>query len=199
MRVFAILITILFSCIKAVGTPSEFHLTGLQVLMQENGLANNTLLEIHQDKKGFLWLGTDVGISRYDGVHFHNYELVQVEPQAVERICEMDADSLLWLKLGRHSRIACFDKTTGLYVSLEADQEGLLDDIHDICIADSALYVLTSEGITRLDYRYEGETIVITPVVVAEYAIPLKRLDCDKFRLYALDEANNVQIYNYRR
>ena len=198
MRSFTVWFFAICCCLCWSARADEFHQFGLQHLTQENGLANNTLFEIHQDKKGFLWLGTDVGISRYDGVHFHNYDLVQVEPQAVERICEMEADSLFWLKLGRHSRIACFDKTTGLYVSLEADQEGLLDDIHDICIADSALYVLTSEGITRLDYRYEGETIVITPVVVAEYAIPLKKLDCDKFRLYALDEANNVQIYNYR-
>ena len=75
MRVLAVLIILLFSCLKVVGSPSEFHLTGLQVLMQENGLPNNTLLEIHQDKRGFLWLGTDVGISRYDGIHFHNWNV----------------------------------------------------------------------------------------------------------------------------
>ena len=198
MRSFTVWFFAICCCLCWGARASEFHHFGLQHLTQENGLANNTLFEIHQDQKGFLWLGTDVGISRYDGVHFHNYDLVQIEPQAVERICEMETDSLLWLKLGRHSRIACFDKTTGLYVSLKTDQEGLLDDIHDICIADSVLYVLTSEGITRLDYRYEGENITITPVVVAEYAIPLKKLDCDKSRLYALDEANNIQIYNYR-
>ena len=76
MRVFAIITFIICSCIKTYADPSKFYLSGLEILMQEHGLANNTLLEIHQDKKGFLWLGTDVGVSRYDGIHFHNYNLV---------------------------------------------------------------------------------------------------------------------------
>ena len=55
--------------------PLLFHQFGVNHLTHENGLANNTILEIYQDKTGFLWLGTDVGITRYDGVHFHNYDL----------------------------------------------------------------------------------------------------------------------------
>ncbi len=198
MRSFTVWLIAICCCLSWSARADEIQHFGLQRLTLENGLASNTLFEIHQDKKGFLWLGTDVGLSRYDGVHFHYYDLFQVEPQAIERICEMEADNLLWLKLGRHSQIACFDKTTGLYIPLKTAQKELLDNIHDICIADSALYVLTSEGISRLDYRYNGKDITITPVVVAEYAIPLKKLDCDKSQLYALDAANNIQIYNYR-
>lgn len=145
-----------------------------------------------------MWLGTDVGVSRYDGVHFHNYDLTQVEPQAVKRICEMEQDSLLWLKLDRNLHMACFDKKTGLYIPLESDSETLLDDIHDLCIADSALYVLTSKGIERLDYRREDGRIVLTPSIVAEHGYRLVGLDCDPSRLYALDQGGNILIYNYR-
>ena len=95
MRVIAILIIAILSCVKTFAAANNFYLLGLQVLMQENGLSNNTLLEIHQDKSGFLWLGTDLGISRYDGIHFHNYDLTEREPQAVKRICEMEKDNLL--------------------------------------------------------------------------------------------------------
>jgi ligand-binding sensor domain-containing protein len=36
----------------------------------KNGLSNNTVLTIIQDKKGFMWFGTDDGLNRYDGHTF---------------------------------------------------------------------------------------------------------------------------------
>jgi ligand-binding sensor domain-containing protein len=196
MRVLAVLIILLFSCLKVVGSPSEFHLTGLQVLMQENGLPNNTLLEIHQDKRGFLWLGTDVGISRYDGIHFHNYGLRGNEPQAVKRICEMEADHLFWLKLGNNHTMACFDKVTGCFVPLECADSTLLKDIQDLCVADSSLYAITSKGIARLDYHRNKESIVISSSLLVEHHFALQKLQNDSTCLYAVDEENNVLVYN---
>src|SRR4051812_11315672 len=35
-----------------------------------NGLSNNTVLTVIQDKKGFMWFGTDDGLNRYDGHSF---------------------------------------------------------------------------------------------------------------------------------
>ena len=196
MRVFAILIIILLSCVKAIGNPSGFHLTGLQVLMQENGLANNTLLEIHQDKKGFLWLGTDVGLSRYDGIHFHNYSLEGREPQAVKRICEMEMEQLFWLKLENNHKMACFDKITAQFYPLESTDSVLLGDIHDICVADSSLYAITSKGIARLDYERQKETISISPSYVLEHHLNLKKLHKDANYLYAVDEGNNILVFD---
>ena len=196
MRVLAVLIILLFSCLKVVGSPSEFHLTGLQVLMQENGLPNNTLLEIHQDKRGFLWLGTDVGISRYDGIHFHNYSLRGNEPQAVKRICEMEADHLFWLKLGNNHTMACFDKVTGCFIPLECADSTLLKDIHDLCVADTSLYAITSKGVARLDYHRNKESILISPSLLVEHHFALQKLQNDSLCLYAVDEENNVLIYN---
>lgn len=196
MRVLAVLIILLFSCLKVVGSPSEFHLIGLQVLMQEKGLPNNTLLEIHQDKRGFLWLGTDVGISRYDGIHFHNYSLCGNEPQAVKRICEMEADHLLWLKLGNNHTMACFDKVTGCFIPLECVDNSLLKDIHDLCVADSSLYAITSKGIVRLDYNRGKKSIQISPSLLVEHHFVLQKLQNDSTYLYAVDEENNVLIYD---
>ena len=118
MRFLAVLFVVICCCIRLVASPRDFYQSDMQHLTQKDGLANNTLYSFHQDKNGFLWIGTDVGISRYDGVHFHNYELIDIEPQAIQRICEMEQDHLLWLQLGRYNHIACFDKTSGEYVAL---------------------------------------------------------------------------------
>jgi ligand-binding sensor domain-containing protein len=37
------------------------------------GLSHNSVRHIVQDKKGFLWLGTFSGLSRFDGYHFKSY------------------------------------------------------------------------------------------------------------------------------
>ncbi len=40
-----------------------------------NGLPSATIYYILQDKKGFIWFGTDAGVSRFDGNKFVNYTL----------------------------------------------------------------------------------------------------------------------------
>lgn len=47
----------------------------VQQITEQQGLGNNTINEIHQDHKGFLWIGTDIGLTRYDGNFFHTYNL----------------------------------------------------------------------------------------------------------------------------
>jgi len=41
----------------------------------ENGLAGNTVYSILYDNEGYIWLGTDYGVSRFDGKDFANYTL----------------------------------------------------------------------------------------------------------------------------
>lgn len=40
---------------------------------QENGLPNNQIQCIFQDRKGWMWLGTNQGLSRFDGYRFTNF------------------------------------------------------------------------------------------------------------------------------
>ncbi len=37
------------------------------------GLASDYILSLYQDNRGFLWIGTDRGVSRYDGMSFRNF------------------------------------------------------------------------------------------------------------------------------
>lgn len=40
----------------------------------KNGLSQNTVYQILQDKKGFMWFGTKDGLNRYDGLSFRIYK-----------------------------------------------------------------------------------------------------------------------------
>ena len=52
--------------------PSQFIFTHYT---EDEGLCDNYLHDITQDKDGFVWIATHFGISRFDGLNFKNYHI----------------------------------------------------------------------------------------------------------------------------
>ena len=48
----------------------EYNISQLSI---QNGLSNNSVRCIYQDKKGFIWFGTYDGLNRYDGTEFKTF------------------------------------------------------------------------------------------------------------------------------
>ena len=61
----------LFSYFQASATDSPE--ISFDIFTQEDGLPNNQAQCIYQDNKGWIWVGTSQGLSRFDGYDFHNY------------------------------------------------------------------------------------------------------------------------------
>ncbi|MEO6001169.1 MAG: two-component regulator propeller domain-containing protein [Chitinophagaceae bacterium] len=67
----------------------------------ENGLSNNKVKCILQDKRGFIWVGTEDGLNRFDGTHFvvfrhqpsNNYG---ISGNIISDILE-DKEGILWI------------------------------------------------------------------------------------------------------
>jgi len=49
----------------------------------QDGLPENTVLDIEQDSVGYLWLATENGLSRYDGSTFINYYFSEDDPASI--------------------------------------------------------------------------------------------------------------------
>lgn len=120
------------------------------------GLNNNTVYDIIKDQRGFVWLSTDMGISRYDGYHFRNYPLVGKDkpdekntyslPQAVAEM-KSDAGELLYLRL-LQGGITCFDKAKECYLPIQFDRSFEEKTINSLYVADKqVLYLGTSYGL----------------------------------------------------
>ena len=60
---------LLFTAILSAQQPLQF----VKVLDGESGLADPTINVLLKDKKGFLWIGTDNGLNRYDGTEIKTY------------------------------------------------------------------------------------------------------------------------------
>ncbi len=52
-------------------TAQQFHFVHYST---SDGLSNSCVYSLHQDKQGFLWVATEFGLSRFDGIQFDNYD-----------------------------------------------------------------------------------------------------------------------------
>lgn len=67
----------------------------------DNGLSQNAVTCIHQDKTGFIWIGTHDGLNRYDGNQFVQYRNERNNPNSLSNnyIWDIheDEDGVLWI------------------------------------------------------------------------------------------------------
>lgn len=73
-------------------------------LETKDGLSNNTVKAILRDSYGFLWIGTEVGLNRYDGYGFRVYNMRFGVPKSLlsNDISELQEDGLgnIWVYIG---------------------------------------------------------------------------------------------------
>ncbi len=78
----------------------------------EDGLPQYTIMDILQDKNGFMWFGTWDGLSKYDGYKFRNYKVKQGDAYYMRstRIEKMSDDRYgrIWLRT-YDGEYHCFD------------------------------------------------------------------------------------------
>lgn len=93
----------------------------------EQGMPHHVVRAILQDRRGFIWVGTDQGLSRFDGYRFDSWNKLDngLQFNKVDDIFE-DPDGLLWLFYYRETDnrddlvgIDIFNSSTGISVSYE--------------------------------------------------------------------------------
>lgn len=68
---FTIVAIFLFSHLFCENSSAQHYNYAFEHFTQEDGLSNNQVQSIFQDKRGILWFGTSQGISRFDGYKFN--------------------------------------------------------------------------------------------------------------------------------
>jgi ligand-binding sensor domain-containing protein len=48
-----------------------------------HGLSHNQVLSIAQDKRGFMWFGTENGLNRFDGYKFKYYKYSETDSSSI--------------------------------------------------------------------------------------------------------------------
>ena len=67
--ILSILINVFF-CATLIAQTKTFFST-------ENGLSNSLINQIYQDKKGYIWIATEYGLNKFDGINFTTYKHIE--------------------------------------------------------------------------------------------------------------------------
>lgn len=107
---------------------------------KSNGLPSNSVYNVFQDSKGFIWLATNAGLTRYDGIEYKTYTSAKQTSVAGSSIKE-DALGRIW-----------YENFDGYLYYIESDTLKALTQNTPIgylpvCITQKYLYVLQKAGI----------------------------------------------------
>lgn len=92
IKILALIIT--FCCYASFFFAQQYNFTNYSV---EQGLLQSQVNTIYEDSKGYLWVGTNGGVSRFDGLKFMNYTSENGLPDNhVKAVCE-DRYGNIWI------------------------------------------------------------------------------------------------------
>ena len=118
-----ILFSLLISVLMVFNTnplKSQFQDMKFEYLTVENGLSNNIINCIYKDHKGYIWIGTSMGLNRYDGTNIKIFEnkvddSTSLPHNFVYSILE-DNDKNLWI-CTQNGGVCVFNKESETFTS----------------------------------------------------------------------------------
>lgn len=144
-----------------LGLALEWPLAAQQYTFQvfdfDSGLNNLAVESIYQDREGFLWVGTQNGLFRYDGRGFIEFGKKEIEPGAFILSIHQTPDDTLWLGTTKGLYRRAQDRF--LRVTLPAPEPQRVNGKSGLASDEAGrLYVATRDGLaigTRVGPRKE--------------------------------------------
>lgn len=117
-----------------------------------DGLSHNSVRSIIQDKKGFIWVGTRSGLSRFDGYTFKAYKnkadkFGYIGNDIITSLIE-DHTGMLWIGTGKG--VFKFNPKTQLFTKLPVIN-GYIN--HIITDKDNTLWIIADAALYRYDQK----------------------------------------------
>ncbi len=124
----------------------------------ENGLSQNSIQVIYQDQTGFLWVGTEDGLNRFDGYAFNVYRQNPGDSSAISGwdiySIVQGTDGAIWV--GTSQGLNRYDPTSGKfsrYLHDDNDPGSLINNSVQALYQDASgtLWIGTASGLDQFD------------------------------------------------
>lgn len=155
----------------------------------EEGMQERIINTVYQDRKGFIWIAGEIGLSRFDGKEFVNYSLsdLKVNLPSIASISE-DSSGALWLterrgsKNGNKKHPYIFDpglqqvkpfmlENDEAIVLVSANEEGNIF----ICTLEGNIYLKTKDKVRKIYSVSDSDKISDFKIVGDSYLVFTKR------------------------
>ncbi|SDG73490.1 MULTISPECIES: two-component regulator propeller domain-containing protein [unclassified Duganella] len=142
----AVLFSLLMWCLVAHAAPLTLRFEHLGV---EQGLTQESVTSIQQDKRGYIWLGTQAGLNRYDGYRVTTFKNDPANPRSLQDnyIQSLYEDPAGQLWVGSKGGLDRYDAATQSFTHV-LTKAAVLAMIGD---GKQGLWLATSEGLQHLD------------------------------------------------
>ncbi len=153
MKKTTFLLIILHTCRLYSQTTSSF-----EKLSVEQGLSNVAVYSLLQDRQGFIWMGTQGGLNRFDGYRFVNYDRDPEDPNSLRDnfIACLLEDHKGYIWAGTRQGLSRFDKATGQFANFPFPASDPQQQLFNHVMAlvekqDGNLWVGTTGGLVFFD------------------------------------------------
>jgi signal transduction histidine kinase/ligand-binding sensor domain-containing protein/DNA-binding response OmpR family regulator len=199
-----ILLIVIFVSFEAVPQVSGIS----EIINSSDGLSQNEVFCIHEDRKGFIWFGTQDGLNRYDGYTFRIYRPLPGDTNslvdyAINAITE-DENGYLWI--ATRSGLNRFNPETDEFVLYKIEEENSNyqndNSIWKLLVDGEYLWLATNGGLKRLNRKTEEFTSYNfsseDPFATSSDKIRDVRKDGDKLWIATLKGLNALDISSGR-
>jgi ligand-binding sensor domain-containing protein/signal transduction histidine kinase len=141
---------LLIICSFAQAAPLSLRFEHLGV---EQGLTQESITKVIQDKYGYLWIGTQAGLNRYDGYRMTVFKNDPTDPGSlrdnyIQALYE-DSSGQLWI--GSKGGLDRYDPSTRKFVHQQINTSAALSVSSIAGDGKQGLWLATSEGLLHLD------------------------------------------------
>lgn len=188
-----LILSVFFFC-SIIINAQQYHFDNYSV---KEGLAQSSVYAIAQDNKGFLWLGTASGLSRFDGKEFINYSTENGLADGAVKVIHIDTLGIIWLGHvdGGVSRI--YKGKIEVVLSMSADITSFQEDVKGNLWVSSF-----GQGVIKIQNPYVGAKDSIQfkqykgQEGLSDVVFQIKKLKNDN--IYFITDVG-VKHYNYQK
>ena len=130
-KLLTLAISFMVTATIVLAQPTRIH---TQNFTTRDGLGSNVVNCGLQDHQGYIWFGTNHGLTRFDGHRFANFYVEEDGMRQIEGITHIVEDTIrkVLLMSGKNYRLLCFDLTQMHFVNAEGmDYPKTTDDVNE--------------------------------------------------------------------
>lgn len=180
--------------------PQTYSMSHLGI---EQGMTNNYVNAITQDKKGCIWIGTDAGLNMFDGNRFVTYTMdnSKLPGDAINTLLYDAQTDKLWI--GTRTGLSIFNCTTRTFEKLPALEKalGTLPNIRSIVFSDdNGIWFALQYAGKIFHYNKRNGQVSIIPILIDGKPNNINvLLDDRKGHLFIGHGVEGLHVYDLKR